>query len=159
MRWQDIIPAIIIILLPLAGFTVAIIFYDEIGDMGRYYDFNPFNKGYSSFSEEEIIENCKDLDLEKTSKCLRDNVKPLFNYVIRSDEIRSLDEIIENGGDCFDYSMLYYRMAKELGFSVDTLTTGGIRGVIAGHRLTILWDEDNYCKIDQLSVKCDERKK
>ena len=40
---------------------------------------------------------CNDLNLKDTSNCLREYVSGFYNYTVRSDEIRNIDDIKENG--------------------------------------------------------------
>lgn len=91
-------------------------------------------------------------DLSDSAYCLRDYVKTFFNYSVREDTIKSLNDIQLNGGDCFDYSHLYDSMLKELGFK------SKVEG-IPGHAFTIAWNENEtdvleYCHIDMLNINC-----
>lgn len=113
---------------------------------GIYYEYNTsqLNEG----SAEEILEymQCKNLSLEETADCLRDYISTFYNYTIRSDEIRTIADIRENGGDCYDYNKLYERLGKELGF--DTFSFR-IKMGDSYHRVAFISDETGYCLLDQ----------
>jgi len=90
---------------------------------------------------------CDALNLEDTSECLRDYIKEFFNYTIRDDTIKTIEDIKKNGGDCYDYNTLYKRLGKELGFNAfDFIIKMGDES----HKITIISDETGYCLMDQL---------
>ena len=100
-------------------------------------------------------ENCNNLSLEDSAICLRDYVKTFYNYTVRDDTEKTLEDIKLNGGDCYDYSLLYEKLAKGLGFYSDTKS---IFTENEGHKFAIIWNDNltNYCTIDQLTVNCME---
>ena len=105
-------------------------------------------------SQEKIVDynQCSNLNLEETSECLREYVSTFFNYTVRSDEIRSIEDIKENGGDCYDYNKLYERLGSELGF--DTYSYRIALGD-SFHRIALISDETGYCLLDQLhKINC-----
>jgi len=106
-------------------------------------------------AEIEVIEDCKNLTLEETAYCLRDWLEGFYNYTLRKDTIKTLEDIKKNGGDCFDYAKLYERTAKDLGFLADTHAIYNKENTF-GHRYAIIWDDEfsGYCKLDMLSVDC-----
>lgn len=108
-------------------------------------------------SEEEIILDCQDKDLEDTCRCLRDNVLMIYNYTIRDDTEKTFQDVKQNGGDCYDYSILYKRLAKELGFNADTRKYDWEQNVFPGHRMAFIWDDTQYCRLDLLKVYCKKR--
>lgn len=107
-------------------------------------------------SEQEIINNCMGLSVEKTSFCLRDNVETFYNYEITLSAHEDLETLKKEGGDCYNYAMFYVRMAKQLGFQSDYRRYDGEDGVFSGHRMAMIWNEedDDYCKLDLLEVSC-----
>jgi len=110
-------------------------------------------------SEMEIILNCKNLTLKETANCLRDNIKLFYIYNVTDDDIAkemTLDEIKEMGTDCGGYAFLYERLSDRIGFNSTTNRYKGIKGVHPGHRWTEIWDNDTYCELDLLEVKCHE---
>ena len=109
-------------------------------------------------SQEEIINysQCNNLSLENTTECLRDYISTFYNYTIRTDEIRTIEDIKLNGGDCYDYNKLYERLGNEFGF--DTFSFRIYVGELP-HRITIISDETGYCLLDQLyEINCFEAK-
>lgn len=104
--------------------------------------------------KEEIYDYsyCHNLTLEETAKCLRDYVSTFYNYTIRTDEERTIEDIKNNGGDCYDYNKLYERLGKQLGF--DTFTFRINMGE-SYHRIAIISDNTGYCLLDQLhKINC-----
>ena len=100
---------------------------------------------------------CKNLDLKETAYCLRDYIKTFYNYTIRSDKERTIEDIKVNGGDCYDYNKLYERLGSELGF--DTYSYRIALGD-SFHRIALISDETGYCLLDQLhKINCFKRKK
>jgi hypothetical protein len=112
-------------------------------------------------SEQELIDNCYNLSLKESSICLRNNIKLFYNYTITDDEVAknmTLEQIKELGTDCGGWAFLYERLGKGLGFNAETNNYKGKKDVYPGHRWAVLWDNETYCNIDQLSVKCKEIK-
>lgn len=110
-------------------------------------------------SEQEIIDNCKNLNLTESVYCLRNEIKPFYKYNVTDDKIAknmTLDEIKEFGGDCGVYSYLYERLGIGLGFNATTNRYNGIKNVHYAHRWAEVWDidEEKYCELNMLEVKC-----
>jgi len=106
--------------------------------------------------EVEINSNCNNLTLEETSVCLRDWVITFYNYTIRNDTIKDLEDIKLNGGDCFDYTMLYKKYLDDLGFRTKVDPIFPDNKTEMGHSFLIAWDKElsGYCKLDLLDVQC-----
>lgn len=100
--------------------------------------------------EQKSLSNCFNSDLQTTANCIRDWIKPWYNYTVRDDIERTLEEIKENGGDCFDYTWLYKNMMEYFGFSTER------ENAVPGHTFLIAWDENKtgYCTMDQLNINC-----
>jgi len=107
-------------------------------------------------SEQEIIDNCSNLDVVNASYCLIAHIKPFFIYNVTDDDLElSFEEIKERGGDCRDWSFLSERLGKDLGFNATTVRNDGVKGLFSAHRYAILWDDKNYCKLDLINnVRC-----
>jgi len=106
-----------------------------------------------NFDKKMNTENCNNLDLKESSECLRNYVQTFYNYTIRDDTEKTLEDIKLNGGDCYDYSLIYEKLAKGLGFYSETKSIFTKDG---GHKFAIVWDKNltSYCILDQLSVMC-----
>ena len=99
-----------------------------------------------------VVSNCGGLSLEKTADCLVGYVAGFYNYTERSDKLRDIEDIKENGGDCYDYNMLYKGLFEELGFNSFAFS---IMVGDTGHRIAIVSNEGVYCLLDQLAKpKC-----
>lgn len=107
------------------------------------------------FSDNKIenFTDCENLSLFETSSCLVNYVRPFYNYTIRADTSKSLDDIKQNGGDCYDYSNLYKTMANTLDYKSNVIKLVGDE---VNHDFVVIWDENltGYCIIDQLFSKC-----
>lgn len=145
-----------LILIFLLGFCVA-----KIDLKNDYNDFvfrcNELNlKHYEKeipIKENDIIEDCKNLDIEETSICLTSNIRSFFKYRINEDSnILSFEELKEQGGDCKDYSELYGRISKEI-----SLYSESCRFQISEdsyHRIEIISKNNTYCVLDQKKYLC-----
>ena len=135
-------------------FMAVVCLYGGLLGFSLHGAWNEWNVNEGIKEQEEILEysQCNDLDLESTSECLRNYVSSFYNYTSRSDEIRSIEDIKENGGDCYDYNKLYEKLGKELGF--DTFSFRIKVGEMY-HRIAIISDDTGYCLMDQLhDSKC-----
>jgi len=111
-------------------------------------------------TEEEIVNNCKLLNLRETAQCLVENVGTFYNYTITDDKLNlTLQDIQSRGGDCRDYALLYDRLAIKLNVKSTTRTYQGIKEIMASHRWAIIYDDYEYCKLDQMRVSCYKSKK
>ena len=109
-------------------------------------------------SKNDIVNDCKNLGLEETADCLRDNIKTFYKYTITDDALSlSFEEIKEKGGDCRNYAFLYEALGTDLGFDSSTIAYKGIYGVSPSHRFGIIWDDEKYCKLNLLNVECRDR--
>ena len=117
--------------------------------VNEIYDNYKINEGVEEISD---YVQCSNLSLEDTSECLRKYISTFYNYTIRDDEIRTIEDIKINGGDCYDYNKLYERLGKELGFGTFSFRIGmGDKF----HRIAIISDETGYCLLDQLNkINC-----
>jgi len=113
-----------------------------------------YNTIKNETSEEKITlteindyQQCANKPLGETAYCLRDYVYGIYNYQPRDDTPKPLTDIIENGGDCYDYNKLYEQMGKELGFSSYSFR---IESLHKAHRIAVIMDDTGYCRLDML---------
>jgi len=140
---------IFIFLLVMGGFILGIRFAEK-SIRGVYLDYT-----------EDIPLNyaqCENKTLIKTSYCLRNYVKTFYKYKIREDTQKNVSDIMINGGDCFDFSNLYIKMFRELGFNADYFQRNAIIEnetiIVMAHRWAVAWDNETICNIDLLEVEC-----
>lgn len=119
------------------------------------YVLNPLVSEISDTNELITIDdykNCSNLSVNETTKCLVNYVNYIYNYTVRDDIDRTLEDIKSNGGDCYDYSKLYEKMAISLGLNSETYAFYGS----SGHRFAIIYDYEmtEYCQIDMLNYVC-----
>jgi hypothetical protein len=119
------------------------------------YVLNPIVTNYHEEKNTMSISDyssCSNLSYDNTTICLVSYVKSFYNYTIRDDIDRTLEDIKNNGGDCYDYSKLYEKMANSLGLNSTTYAFYGE----TGHRFAIIYDYKmtGYCQIDLLNYVC-----
>lgn len=98
--------------------------------------------------------NCFEVyDITTASYCLRDWVKGFYNYTIRDERDYNnwgdIDDIKLNGGDCFDYTMLYKAYLDNNGYKTKKID-------MPSHTFLMAWDKNitAYCTLDLLNVNC-----
>lgn len=120
-----------------------------------YYGQNDISSFIRKVTQEDIEtpEQCNNLSMRETSHCLNDYISSIFKYKIRDDsETPTLQELINEGGDCKDWTDLYMKYTDKLNFhskaiiiDTDNRTT---------HTFMVLSDETGYCKLDQVHIDC-----
>lgn len=147
---------LLVIVFFIAGYLTSSYFEKEINAKIIKGNFTP---SYVPESIDEIVRNCRDLNVMQTSLCLRDNVATFYKYTDTDDALTlSFESLKEYGGDCKNYAELYEVLGKKAGFETTTRSFLAIDNVAPGHRWTYVWDNEDYCVIDMLEVKCYERR-
>lgn len=112
--------------------------------------------GFHNIEHYKNIQNlseCSDLDLKETAYCQASYIKSFYNYTVREDTEKTLEDLKLNGGDCYDYNKLHERLANK--------TYNGIsyafyhskeNNTIKGHRFSVIYDKTGYCILDQTNV-------
>jgi len=104
-------------------------------------------RDYIPESEEEIIDNCSNLSIVKAANCLVDNINPFYSYTPTKDIRKlNLEDLKRRGGDCKDWSELYVRLGKELGFYARSFVID--TNNMSRHQIAVLSNEYAYCLID-----------
>jgi len=99
----------------------------------------------SSMTRDSVLEECRNQSIFDTSTCLRNHIVLIFNYTVREDTIKTFEDIKKNGGDCYDYNLLYTSMAISLGFNA---TNTYLYSQIRGHVYSTIFSDDGYCNLD-----------
>jgi len=101
----------------------------------------------SDINEElDIISVCSNRNLVNTSYCAVNEISKFYNYTIRNDTNKSFEDIKQNGGDCYDYSMLYLNLMKELNYSAKSYIIP--KNETVSHMNVIAYDNTGYCLLD-----------
>lgn len=135
------------------AFFCVLFFYIEFKDkidstLSQTIEYNTNN--ISNITEASIIEECKNWTLlSDIALCLKNKITPVYKYVVRNETIKPFSYLVENGGDCYDWNMLYAKLAKEIGVNANTLTFPMDSKV--SHLITIISDNDEYCVLDQIN--------
>lgn len=95
----------------------------------------------------EVPPQCVGLDLILTSECLQKQISTYFNYTIRDDVDRSLEDIKQFGGDCYDWNLLYKKWLHQLGFNAEMIVFP--MDEINDHVITLAYTHNAYCILDQ----------
>jgi hypothetical protein len=134
-------------------------------------------------SEQDILNNCKNLDLKNTSLCFRENILLFFNYsddgkeIIFEDNVYKIHEDVKegivlgkttpldynfnffnyiktNGGICSEWTLLYKELCQKTNFNCSEAYNDGIKGLFYGHVYLVMSERSSYCKLDQTNVEC-----
>ena len=94
--------------------------------------------------------NCTSPSLQETSECLRQKVVSIFNYTIREDYPKTYEDLLANGGDCYDYSLFYISMFENAGYNATRIS-------LPHHSFAIAYKEEEdytktYCVLDQTAL-------
>lgn len=103
----------------------------------------------------DFVSRCSGLELEETAHCLQEELREFYNYNIDNRRRHlTTEELMNEGGVCWQYSDWYKDRAKELGFDVKQVTIKF--GEDATHRFSIISDDTNkYCILDQtVKIEC-----
>lgn len=104
-------------------------------------------------SEQDIIDDCQNLSLSRTSRCLMNNVRTFFKYNESVyGEGFGFDDIKESGGKCYQWSIFYQRLGDKLGFETYRIRTPAENELY--HAMLLLSDGEDYCIIDQTKYWC-----
>lgn len=101
---------------------------------------------------------CSNKSLIKNAQCLNQFVINNFKYRINEDNNSlTTKELIEEGGDCKDWTEFYKRNLEKNGFENNEEFIMEIketeRGLL-GHVFLIAWDEEAYCTFDMKDYNC-----
>ena len=103
-------------------------------------------------SEQDIIDNCENLELFDTAKCLNDNINTFYKFNKTDDAlIQAFNNLKIRGGDCMDYSRLYEKLGNKLGFTSKIVRISLTK---IDHVFTIINDGEDYCILDQNEYWC-----
>lgn len=122
--------------------------------MGLYLGFTYGNSTPSSFGGQPLtslnISTCQNLSLKDAAECYREVIGPIYNYTVREDTDKTLEDIKTNGGDCYDYSLLYVKLAKNDGLYAQQLSFQSSNS--SYHAVAVIADDKyGYCILDQLA--------
>lgn len=110
---------------------------------------------YGLSLNENGYQHCGNKTVEDHVKCVIKYISSFYDYKPTKDSERTLSDIIENGGDCYDYSRLYVEIAKELGYNAKKVSIFGEESEV-GHAFALIWDEEvrEYCIVEGLNMEC-----
>lgn len=99
---------------------------------------------------------CKNLSLEDSAYCLRDEVKEFYYYNISKTGVNNMpvEELKAEGGVCQHYAEYYTARGEELGFYARNVIFK--TDIIQSHQVSIISDSTGYCLMDQTDVKCNK---
>ena len=114
------------------------------------------SKTISNITQQNILESCKNLNLENTAFCLKNNIKPFYKFKERNDNLKIPFSMLRDyGGDCKDWSEFYNDSLSKLGYNAEYII---LQNDTFAHTHLITWEFNNnqttYCSIDQLNINC-----
>ena len=111
------------------GYFLRPVFFSRYRDSSK----NPLNESYT--------------DVKEFSEDIIDYISIKYNYTPRSDIIRDDLDILDNGGDCYDWANMYVRWAEDKGFYGETPFLGV--STKSGHTFAVIYDDNlDYCILD-----------
>lgn len=124
----------------VAGILVADQFIDEENP-------DTVNHSASAYAVAVEVPGCKNLDLIMTSECLHKEISKIFSYSLRDDVERTIEDLKEFGGDCYDWNLLYKKWLEQLGFRAEMVWFE--LNEETSHVVTIGYTHNAYCILDQ----------
>ena len=95
----------------------------------------------------------EEIDLVAVVNRTQEIAKEWFNYNISNVNISvndiSLDKFTEEGGVCRHYSHVFKSIFEKIGFNAKEISMPEMN-----HRVLMVWSNNSYCLIDQLSYIC-----
>lgn len=134
----------------LLGIGLTLIFFEPGIDEKLY--FGSYTPDEIPNSEQEIIDNCKNLDLIETTFCLRDNIETFYYHEPTLESHTDFETLKEIGGDCYNWGIFIKDLAIKLNYDSEMIyvkDNGELR-----HGFPIISNGEGYCKIDNLKVNC-----
>lgn len=154
-RYQD--ASVIIILGIILGFTIGMNY--DLLKSSVIEDILPGPSAQqlidSNQPDSYILNSCKGLSLKQTAFCLKNELTPLINYTVRNEHQYtgsqgSFQDVLKNGGDCYDYNGFYARWARVLGFRATQTSLSTTNKT--SHVYTTIYSSNEYCILDQGAV-------
>lgn len=106
----------------------------------------------------EYFQSCNNLTLPKSAGCTNNLIRKFFIYNDTPDsKLLRFHELIERGGDCRDWALLYEDLGNELNFNV--LTPVMKINNNESHRIAIWSNDDGFCILDQKNYVCFKNEK
>ena len=101
----------------------------------------------------DLIDDCRNMDIFKTTECMNKAINEKFNYKQINDiQSVSVEQVLKNGGDCHDWALIYRKMAQELDFNVENVIIRTHENL--GHEFIVIADQEGYCVLDMTDYFC-----
>lgn len=104
---------------------------------------------------QEIVKTCynRTSRIDENLECVYYKVFPYYKYNLTDDNISiSNDSLLKIGGDCRNWVNFYNNVSSYMGYN-----SGVVRLNVnesTNHVFGIYFNQDGYCKIDQLNIDC-----
>ena len=123
----------------------------------KSHEFDYKSKAITNNTLSNVLEECNNLSIKMTARCLNRDIRGIYNYSIERKSIyyngkleNYYNWIRDNGGVCHHYAKLYVNLAEELGYEGETITFGT-------HQVAIIYNNNSdYCLMDQVNYYCVE---
>ena len=86
--------------------------------------------------------------LQEVSNEMVERLRPHYNYTVTNDKKRTVSDILNSSGDCYDYAYVYMEWAKEYPIYAEKVSIWTERNL--KHGFVIISNENGYCVLDQL---------
>lgn len=103
---------------------------------------------------ENIINDCEDFTrIDKRLECVQEHINRFYHYKVRADDENiTINELIENGGDCANWAYFWNYIATEYNYETEYLHTK--IDTKTGHRFLLISNYQGYCIADQIKLTC-----
>jgi len=108
------------------------------------------NNNINKIVENNITKmNCSNLSLSDFAYCMVNFIKPNYNYTQRNLSFFYFSDVIENGGDCSEWTQVYKFLSEDNGFIHKSIQ-------LPTHVFSVITNKNNtgYCIIDGLDINC-----
>ena len=109
------------------------------------------------YTEENAIAICSSNNLKGTAICLNSFVRGIYKFKSRKDsETPSFDELVEEGGDCRNWQMLYCKLGTQMGYDCTKVSIPVEKrdGIQYKHTWAVLTSSTGYCNLDGRDINC-----
>ena len=104
-------------------------------------------------SYNKLIDICMNKSIEISANCIMDQLKPFKKYKVIKDSVNlTFEELINNGGDCRDWSHLMIQIGNDYNITTYKLSFPARNGI--NHAVSQWSNHEGYCVFDIYEYIC-----
>lgn len=154
---KSLIPLVLLFVLLLATIPTADASETLFDDITNFFS----NLVYKNLTEnndfkQEVFDKCfEQNDKVKEIKCVSNEISKVYNYQRNLSNTRNIQQIVNDGGDCEDYTRLYNEILfKDVDIQRKKINMIGDLEQNTGHTFLIAYGKGYYCILDQKIADC-----